>query len=64
MNFYERLNEDTMLMNFKFVFGSLTELSRLGEYMHCYSPLHGFATRQLLDKLRIVPATVLGYEHS
>lgn len=51
-----------MLMHFKFVFESLTELNSPGEYIRYYRRLHGFTTRQLADKLHIVPATILGYE--
>ena len=49
-------------MHFKFVFESLTELNSPREYMRYYRHLRGFTTRQLADKLHIVPATVLGYE--
>ena len=51
-----------MLMHFKFVFDSLTELNSPGEYIRYYRQLHGFTSRQLADKLHIVPATVLGYK--
>lgn len=51
-----------MLMHFKFVFESLTELNSPGEYMRYYRQLRCFTTRQLADKLHIVPATILGYE--
>ena len=51
-----------MLIHFRFVFESLTTLSSPGEYMRYYRIRQGLTTRQLADKLHIVPATVCGYE--
>lgn len=51
-----------MLMHFRFVFESLTALSCPGEYIRYYRRRQGLTTRQLADKLHIVPATVCGYE--
>ena len=51
-----------MLMHFKFVFESLAKLSNPGEYMRYYRLRKGLSSRQLAEKLHIVPATVLGYE--
>ena len=49
-------------MHFKFVFESLTMLRNPGEYMRYYRLRKNLSTRQLAEKLHIVPATVLGYE--
>ena len=51
-----------MLMHFRFIFEALSDLSTPGEYMRYYRQLRGLTTRQLAEKLNIVPATVLGYE--
>ena len=51
-----------MLMHFRFALKALPKLSSPGEYMRYYRQLRGFTTRQLSEKLNIVPATVLGYE--
>lgn len=51
-----------MLIHFRFVFESLTVLNSPGEYMRYYRIRRGLTTRQLADKLHIVPATVCGYE--
>ena len=51
-----------MLMHFRFTFEALSNLSAPGEYMRYYRQLRGLTTRQLAEKLNIVPATVLGYE--
>ena len=49
-------------MHLRFAFESLNTLNRPGEYMRYYRQLRGLTTRQLAEKLNIVPATVLGYE--
>ena len=51
-----------MLMHLRFTFESLNTLNSPGEYMRYYRQLRGLTTRQLAEKLNIVPATVLGYE--
>lgn len=51
-----------MLMHLRFAFESLNTLNRPGEYMRYYRQLRGLTTRQLAEKLNIVPATVLAYE--
>ena len=51
-----------MLMHLRFIFETLSDLSTPGEYMRYYRQLRGLTTRQLAEKLNIVPATVLGYE--
>ena len=51
-----------MLMHLRFIFEALSDLSTPGEYMRYYRQLRGLTTRQLAEKLNIVPATVLGYE--
>ena len=51
-----------MLMHLRFVFEALGKLNSPGEYMRYYRQLRGLTTRQLAEKLNIVPATVLGYE--
>ena len=51
-----------MLMHLRFIFEALSDLSAPGEYMRYYRQLRGLTTRQLAEKLNIVPATVLGYE--
>ena len=51
-----------MLMHFRFVFESMTALSCPGEYIRYCRRRQGLTTRQLADKLHIVPATVCGYE--
>lgn len=53
-----------MLMHFRFAFESLTGLNGPGKYMRYYRIRRGLTTRQLADKLHIVPATVCGYEQS
>ena len=52
-----------MLMHLKFTFEALSEIYSPGEYMQYFRQLRGFTTRQLAEKLNIVLATVLGYEH-
>ena len=49
-------------MHLRFIFEALSDLSTPGEYMRYYRQLRGLTTRQLAEKLNIVPATVLGYE--
>lgn len=49
-------------MHLRFAFESLNTLNRPGEYMRYYRQLRGLTTRQLAEKLNIVPATVLAYE--
>lgn len=49
-------------MHLRFIFEALSNLSTPGEYMRYYRQLRGLTTRQLAEKLNIVPATVLGYE--
>ena len=51
-----------MLMHLRFTFESLNTLNSPGEYMRYYRQQWGLTTRQLAEKLNIVPATVLGYE--
>ena len=51
-----------MLMHLRFTFESLNTLNSPGEYMRYYRQLRKLTTRQLAEKLNIVPATVLGYE--
>ena len=51
-----------MLMHLRFTFEALSDSSTPGEYMRYYRQLRGLTTRQLAEKLNIVPATVLGYE--
>lgn len=51
-----------MLMHLRFTFESLNTLNSPGEYMRYYRQLRGLTTRQLAEKLNIVPATVLAYE--
>ena len=51
-----------MLMHFRFTLETLSDLSAPGKYMRYYCQLRGLTTRQLAEKLNIVPATVLGYE--
>lgn len=51
-----------MLMHLIFTFESLNVLNSPGECMRYYRQLRGLTTRQLAEKLNIVPATVLGYE--
>ena len=51
-----------MLMHLRFIFEALSNLCAPGEYMRYYRQLRGLTTRQLAEKLNIVPATVLGYE--
>lgn len=51
-----------MLMHLRFIFEALSDLSTPGEYMRYYRQLRGLTTRQLAEKLNIVPATVLAYE--
>ena len=51
-----------MLMHLIFTFESLNVLNCPGECMRYYRQLRGITTRQLAEKLNIVPATVLGYE--
>ena len=51
-----------MLMHLRFTFESLNTLNSPGEYVRYYRQLRGLTTRQLAEKLNIVPATVLGYE--
>ena len=48
-----------LLMHLRFTFESLNSP---GEYMRYYRQLRGLTTRQLAEKLNIVPATVLAYE--
>lgn len=49
-------------MHLRFIFEALSDLNAPGEYMRYYRQLRGLTTRQLAEKLNIVPATVLGYE--
>ena len=49
-------------MHLRFIFEALSYLSAPGEYMRYYRQLRGLTTRQLAEKLNIIPATVLGYE--
>lgn len=49
-------------MLLRFTFESLNTLNSPGEYMRYYRQLRKLTTRQLAEKLNIVPATVLGYE--
>ena len=49
-------------MHLRFIFEALSNLSTPGEYMRYYRQLRGLTTKQLAEKLNIVPATVLGYE--
>ena len=49
-------------MHLSFIFETLSELNSPGEYMRYYRQLRRLTTRQLAEKLNIVPATVLGYE--
>ena len=49
-------------MHFRLIFEALSDLSAPGDYMRYYRQLGGLTTRQLAEKLNIVPATVLGYE--
>ena len=51
-----------MLMRLRFTFESLNTLNSPGEYMRYYRQLRGLTTRQLAEKLNIVPTTVLAYE--
>lgn len=51
-----------MLVHLRFTFESLNALNSPGEYMRYYRQLRGLTTRQLAEKLNIVPATVLAYE--
>ena len=51
-----------MLMHLRFTFESLNTLNSPGEYLRYYRQLRGLTTRQLAEKLNIVPATVLAYE--
>ena len=51
-----------MLMHLRFTFESLNTLNSPGEYVRYYRQLRGLTTRQLAEKLNIVPATVLAYE--
>lgn len=51
-----------MLIHFRFIFEALSNLSAPGDYMRYYRQLRGLTTRQLAEKLNIVPATVLAYE--
>mgnify|MGYP002568845181 FL=1 len=51
-----------MLMHLRFIFETLSELNSPGEYMRYYRQLRELTTRQLAEKLNIVPATVLAYE--
>lgn len=51
-----------MLIHFRFIFEALSNLSTPGDYMRYYRQLRGLTTRQLAEKLNIVPATVLAYE--
>ena len=51
-----------MLIHFRFIFESLTALRSPGEYIRYYRCRQRLTTRQLADKLHIVPATVCGYE--
>ena len=51
-----------MLMHLRFIFEALSDLNAPGEYMRYYRQLRGLTTRQLAEKLNIVPATVLAYE--
>ena len=51
-------------MHFRFAFEFLTGLNGPGEYMRYYRIRRDLTTRQLADKLHIVPATVCGYEQS
>ena len=51
-----------MLIHFRFIFEALSNLSTPGDYMSYYRQLRGLTTRQLAEKLNIVPATVLAYE--
>lgn len=51
-----------MLMHLIFTFESLNVLNSPGEYVRYYRQLRGLTTRQLAEKLNIVPATVLAYE--
>lgn len=49
-------------MHLRFTFESLNTLNSPGEYMRYCRGLRGLTTRQLAEKLNIVPATVLAYE--
>lgn len=49
-------------MHLRFIFEALSDLNASGEYMRYYRQLRGLTTRQLAEKLNIVPATVLAYE--
>ena len=49
-------------MHLRFIFETLSELNSPGEYMRYYRQLRELTTRQLAEKLNIVPATVLAYE--
>ena len=49
-------------MHLRFTFESLNTLNSPGEYVRYYRQLRGLTTRQLAEKLNIVPATVLAYE--
>lgn len=51
-----------MSIHFRFAFETLTVLSALGGYICYYRRRQGLTTRQLADKLHIVPATVCEYE--
>lgn len=51
-----------MLMHLRLIFEALSDLNAPGEYMRYYRQLRGLTTRQLAEKLNIVPATVLAYE--
>ena len=49
-------------MHLRFIFEASSELNSPGDYMRYYRQLRGLTTRQLAEKLNIVPATALGYE--